>query len=897
MNVVLSAGRVLDEVIVIGYGTQKKSDKTGAVSHVKSEELNMGRLDDPIQALQGKAAGVNISKQGGDPNAGYTVNIRGASSFTAGTEPLFVVDGVPGVDPTTIAPEDIESFNVLKDASSTAIYGSRGSNGVVIITTKNASIQDGKGKVNNLSYSGLVSFDNISKKLNFLTGDQIRDFAAETGRTFIDGGANTDWQDEIFRSGITQSHTLSFSGADHNSNYRASVSHNDLTGVLTGSGKTRTIGRLNYTQKVLDDRLTLSARLSQTIEHNDYVNYGNGTSPNNVIYQTYRRSPTDPIFNEDGSYFETDRSFQYNNPVAIINQFQNERDAKRFLGNLRADLEIFDGLIGSVNMGYTRDDEDKYYFEPASSPANNTNGLGNREYKDAEGKLIESTLNFTKQLGGIHNVNLLAGHAYQIDVYDGFKAEGKNASSELLEAFNLGQFKDWDYGNVSSYKNEAILVSLFGRAVYDYDGKYFLTASLRRDGSSKFGADSEWGLFPSLSLGWNILGEDFLKNSSLFDILKLRVGYGVSGNQNIDVNIDKATVAPSSVQIDPETGQEVVVFVNPEDIEQNPKLQWEQNTEINAGIDFGILKNRLSGTIEYYNKTINNLIYKYEQPVPPNKNRYIYGNAGEIVNSGFEVTLQGYPVNRKNIDWKSILTFTANQQETKSLSSDEFELEEIKTLYVEGRGLVGGENWTQIIKEGYEVGTFFLPEYAGLSDDGKFLFYTEAGGVTRFVENAERRVVGHAQPDFSLGWSNFFTFADKFDASISMRAVVGFDVLNVTRMVFSNPADLPTLNVLEEALDEYERGLTSSPIVSSYYIEDGTFLKIDNATLGYTLDFPNQKLIKNIRVYLSGSNLLTLTNYTGVDPELNYGGLEFGRDQYDVYPKTRTISVGINANF
>lgn len=894
----LSSGVELERILVIGYSTQRKSDKTGAVVSVTSDELNQGFLTDPIQGLQGKAAGVNVSKQGGDPNAGFSVNIRGAAGLTSGTGPLFVVDGVPGVDPTTLNPDDIESFNVLKDASSAAIYGSRGSNGVILITTKGASMGARRDfAVHNVEYNGFVSFDNVARRLDFLDGDQVRNFAQETGATFIDNGANTDWQDEIFRTGVSYLHTLAFSGNTPNSGYRASLSANDIQGVINGSSKKRYIARLNISQKALNDRLTLSSRVSATIENNDYINYGNGIAPNNALYQAYRRSPVDPVLNEDGSFFETDRSFQYYNPVAIINDIQNEREAKRILGNFRGDLEIFKGLTGSVNVAYIRDDGENFYFEPSFTPSNQTSGYGRRSYNNFESRLIETTLNYNKVIAGVHSLNIIGGHSYQKDTYDGFSAEGQSAQSDYVTSNNLEALLLLQPGSIKSYKNENLLASFFGRVVYDFDKKYFVTATLRRDGSSKFGKNNEWGFFPSASLGWNLMQESFMDNVGVFSQLKLRLGYGITGNQEIPPFLDAPYYGPAGTAINPETGQTVISFRNTADVNPNPNLKWEQNEEINIGLDFGILKDKISGSIEYYRKQTNDLIYRYELPVPPNRNRYIFANAGVIENNGLEVSIQAFLLSKSNFKWKTLVAFSTNKQRTVSLSNDEFQLSEIRTLFVSGRGLVGGENWTQLIRPGFEIGTFFLPEYAGLSDDGKFLFHTAAGGVTRNVDQAERRPVGSAQPDFILGWSNFFNIGKGFDASLSFRAMVGHKILNVTRMVFSNPSDLPTLNTLQEALDEYDRGLNSSPIVSSYYLEDGSFLKLDNAVIGYNISNLRSEYIKNIRVYFSGTNLLLLTGYSGLDPELSYGGLEFGRDQYDVYPKTRSFTFGINATF
>lgn len=891
-TITLLAGKVIDEVLVIGYGTIKKSDKTGAVTSVNSEELNTGRLSDPIEGLQGKAAGVTISKQGGDPNGGFSVNIRNAASFASGTGPLFVVDGVPGVDPTTISPSDIESYNVLKDASSTAIYGSRGANGVIIITTKSAAKKEGDNLV--IDFTSQLSIDNVAKRYDLLSSDQLRSFAASTGKTFTDGGANIDWQDEIYRTGITHDHTLSFMNGTKTSNFRASLSHMKIEGVIKGSSKQRNIARLNYSQKAFDDILTINTRLAGTIEHNDYVNYGGGSSPTNVIYQALRRAPTDPVYNLDGTFYETDKSFQYYNPLAIINDIENFRDAKRLLGNISFDVNFHKHLKGYLNLAYTRDDDLNLYYEPSFTASNLTNGLGRRSYNDKLNKLLESTLTYQRVFKENHNFSLMGGYSWQIFQYNGFTSAGRNSTSDYIGAYNPAVFLDNETDIDSGYKNENLLISFFSRALYDFKGKYFVSASLRRDGSSKFGENNEWGTFPSVSFGWNLAEESFLSEQSLFDVLKLRVSYGLAGNENIQPDAEKVLFAPGGKAINPETGQEVINYIIYGGTNPNPNLKWETNAETNIGIDFGLWSSKLSGSLELYQRRTYDLIYPFQVPVPPNKQRTTYGNAGEIKNQGIELTAQYFAINNSKLKWKTLLTFSTNKQETVSLGNDEFKLGEIPTLYVSGRGLVGGINNAQVIKPGLAIGTFVMPEYAGLSDDGKFLFYTAAGGVTRDVSKAERRVVGSAQPDFMLGWSNFFNIGKNLDVSMSWRGIFGYDVLNVTRMVFSNPLDLPTLNVLEEALDEYERGLTSNPTLNSYYLEDASFLRLDNVSVGYNINVRN-KYLKNIRVFATGTNLLLFTGYSGIDPEIAFGGTEFGRDQYDVYPRTRTFTIGLNA--
>lgn len=884
----------LDEIVVIGYGTQKKSDKTGAVSNITSEELNPGVLTDPIQGMQGKIAGVSINKKGGDPNAGFSVKIRGSSGFDSNTNPLYVVDGVPGVDPTTIAPEDIESMNVLKDASSTAIYGSRGANGVIMIETKKGR----SGEATHVDWNSSVSIEQVANRLDMYSAQDIRDYVAESGDPFTDGGANTNWQDEIFRTGISQSHNLAVSGGNNSTTYRASLTYADWEGVLKGTSKTRTIGRLNLSQKAINDRLTLSASLAGTIEANDYENYG-ASGENDVLYQAFQRNPTDPVYNDDGSFYEIQRDFNYYNPVALIEQIQNTRDAKRFLGNMKADFEIIDGLVAGVNLGYIRDDSESFYFEPASVKGGVTAGYGKREYGNFESKILETTLKYDKQLEGGHNLNAVLGYSFQEDRNDGFGAQGREPLSDYVESFNIKTFNDVTVGDIWSHYEINRLISFFGRAAYNYNNKYYITATLRRDGSSRFGANHKWGWFPSGSVAWNIRKEDFLANANFLSMLKLRAGFGLSGNQEIGNYHSIGVVNVSGTTINFETGEDAVQFSQP--YNDNPDLKWEENREINVGVDYGFLSNRISGSVEYYYKTTYDLLAEYSVPVPPNIVDKTWANAGEISNTGIELNVDFSAVNLSKFTWKTSLVFARNKQEVVSLDSQDgvysWTDADKKKGWLSGRGLVGEQNWTQLIETGYELGTFYMPEYAGLSDDGVPLFWTEAGGVTRVLDQAERRVVGTALPAFEMGWSNYFTFFENFDASFTFRAVYGNDVLNVTRMVFENPTMLPTLNTLTSVQDAIDMGWTAAPVVNSYYLEDGSFIRLDNLSLGYNVGLPLNDWVQKLRVYFTANNLLTITGYTGIDPESSYDGKEFGLDMYNVYPKTRSYSFGVQVTF
>ena len=889
----------LEEFVLIGYGVQKRSDMTGSVVNVTSEDMNRGVLTDPIQGLQGKATGVLITKQGGDPNQGFSVRVRGASSLETSTSPLYVVDGVPGVDPTTISPDDIESFNVLKDASAAAIYGSRGANGVIIITTKRG--REGEGT--RIDFNTFYSIDNVANRLDLLSADELRTFAADNNINFSDGGASTDWQDEIFRTGTSQNYNLAISGSENSLSYRASLSHNIFAGVVNGSQKERTNARINIDHRAFDDRLVMSAGLSGTFEHNDYINYG-GWGINDVLYQAYRRNPTDPVMNDDGSFHEETRGFNYRNPVGIIDAIYNKRDAKRYFGYLKGDLEIFEGFTAGINLAYTRDDHESFYFEPFYTgvdgegvPKISREGEGSRSYHNYESRLLETTLRYNNVFDN-HTLEVLGGYSFQEDFATGLSAFAREPFINYTGPHDLSIFQNLNPGDINSYKSSNRLISFFGRSIYNYDSRYFLTATLRRDGSSRFGKNNEWGWFPSASVMWNITGEDFMDGVlDVLNNLRLRAGVGITGNQEFANYVGIQYYQSAGNTLNFETGEEAILFQFAH--VANPDLKWEENREINVGLDYGLFGDRISGSFEYFMKNTYDLLGQYSVPVPPNPVGRMWANVGEIKVSGFEFNLQAYPLDMRNFDWRTVFTFSTFSQEVVSLSNDDFEWARLQEGWVSGPGMVG--NWTQIIQPGMEIGTWFLPEFAGIQSDGAFLFYTETGGVTRSVAAAERRVLGSALPDFEIGWSNFVNIYNNWDISFAFRGVFGYDVFNTTRLIFGNPGTLPALNGLRSAVEDYEAvvyngvrfpGLRDSAKPSNYYLEDGTFIRLDNLSVGY--NFGHIAGFRNIRVYFASNNVFTITNYTGVDPEINFTGLSFGLDQFNVYPKTRTFTFGVN---
>jgi len=896
IEVVLSSdSETLEEVIVIGYGVQKKEDKTGAVSNIEAEELNGGALVSPMQALQGKVAGVSITKKGGDPNDGFAVRIRGSSGFQAGTEPLYVIDDVPGGDPSLLAPEDILSYNILKDAASTAIYGSRGANGVIIITTKRGSTENAKpgSLVNVVNFSLQGSMDNILGKVNLLDAQQIRDFNANSPG-FIDGGATTDWQDEIYRSGFSHSANLSFSGGNAKSYYNAALTNTQWDGVMRGTERKRNVFRLNVGHSTLDDRLRFSANWIGSFEDQDLENY-NGWGKDDIIYQALQRNPTDPVYNSDGGYYQTNREFNYENPIAVINEVENARKSKRFLGNFKTDFTVIDGLDLSLNLSMIDGNANNTYFRPSGLYATQDLGSGEQRYEHWNQKLLEATAVYVKSFNETHNLNVLGGYSWQENSYDGFFARGEDAQSDHIGSSNLAIFNDVKYGDIGSWKGESNLIGYFARAQYNFSQKYYVAASLRRDGSSKFGENNKWGWFPTAAIGWNMHSEDFMRNADWLDQLKIRASFGVSGNQEIGEYHSMVVWQPAGTATNPETGQQVVSFEPAWN--SNPDLKWEETSEINFGIDFSFIKGRLSGTFEIYRKVTKDLLGEYNVPVPPNLAPRTWANSGELENNGIELYLQGFVVASSDWNYKMGINFAHNKTVVNDLG-DYFNEEDgvRKEGYISGRGLVGTEYYTIGMMEGEQIGAFYLPTYAALQN-GEFVYASETGGYTTDLAQAQRTVIGYATPDLEIGWSNFITFRKQWHLDFSFRSMIGNKVYNATQMFFDDPGLLQSLNTAPEALDWYAEGRTSAASLADFYVEDASFLRLDYVSLAYDFKFgKNHNVFKGLTIFVASNNLFTITGYSGIDPETKIEGLSFGIDQYNVYPKTRTFTFGIKGS-
>ncbi len=881
----------IEEVVAIGYGTVKRADLTGATVKVGANDFNKGVLEDPIEALQGKVAGVSISKQGGDPNTGFSIKVRGSAGMGSGTEPLYVVDGVPGIDPNTIAPEDIESFDILKDASSAAIYGSRGSNGVVMITTKKGNKNKGKAQ---LEYNTYFASESVLKRLDLMSAGEYRAWTQKSGKTEYDDGNSTDWQDVIFRNGLTQNHNIAISNSWETGNYRISVTYNDLQGVVKATDNQTTSVRANLQQDFLDNKLRTTAIIAQTYEKQHMQDYS-GAGQSDVLYQAYARNPTYPVYNSSYTsvtdmYNQDAPGLYASNPLAYIKESQNEQSGKASLFSLGIEADILKGLTGNVKGSYYRNDYETWNYKPTYLPGSN-DGYGKRAYYNTSSKIFESYFNY-KNVFAKNSIDAVAGYSYQEDGEDDFSALGYRSSSDYTQADNLGMLAISK--TISSNKESSRLISFFGRINYDFDKKYYFTGTLRRDGSSKFGKNHEWGYFPSFSAAWDISKENFMKGVDFLNFLKLRGGIGVSGNQDIDNYLYETTYVPNGTTID-ESGNTIVSLAASRNA--NPDLKWEQTTEYTMGLDFGLLKDKISGGIDLYKKVTSDLLYNYAVSVPPNLYSTTWANAGEVQNKGIEAQVTAIAISKKSFTWKSNAVFSLNRQKfTKLGDGDTYSL---TALYEGGLGSVQGmtSTKTQIIKVGGAIGDFYGPKCVGI-DSGNYLYETEDGGTTTDVSNAATKKLGSALPKFELGWTNTFTYKN-FDLAATLRGEFGHKKLNATRMWFGNPTVLDNgINGLKEASELYGT-LTSSPQYSSYYIENASYVRMTNLQLGYNLPTKTfHNVISRFRIYFAANNVFTITNYKGLDPESQVvnKSLETGVEVFNIYPKTRSFSLGLNVS-
>lgn len=876
--------KTLDEVVVVGYGSVKKTDATGAVDVIKSDDFNKGMVTSPESLFKGHIAGVQVTPTNGQPGASSSVRIRGVNSISASSEPLYVIDGVPidnsrstmsvggdaglsslSINPLAMIPaSDIETMTVLKDASATAIYGSRGANGVIIITTKG-----GKDGIRSLNYSGSVGFSQVSNKIDVLSADQYRQYVPDAT-----GTSSTDWQDEIFRTAFVEEHNITFSNGNKNTSYRASLNVSNQNGIVIGTGMDRYALRFNLTHKMFDDRLIFNLNATNTYYTLDNIlEQQTGGSEGGIINNALKANPTEPVYNEDGTFNEYAQTVR--NPVAMAKQVSDKSRGDRFIGNADATYFFIPKVLSAkVNVGYDVDNINRKAYQPIDSKAaENVEGRAITESNRYSNYLLESYLTFNKTFNKIHSLNVVAGYSWQeFDNYSStVRAEG--FINDNLGANNVGGARTQEAKNTQEINR---LISFYGRVNYNLMDKYMFTATVRRDGSSRFGINNRWAIFPSGAFAWKIKQEDFLKDVSSIDDLKLRVGYGITGNQDIGNFRYSQTYLIDSKQGTSFGGIAYPAYTITGIA--NPNLKWEETALFNVGVDYAFFNNRIRGSFDVYHKKTSNLLLTIDAIQPAVSSTYL-DNVGVMVNKGVEFSIDAAVISTKDFYWDANFNVAYNKNEITELYNGK----DIVYGVVSGAGASGN---TQILRVGESIGSFYGQRFLGI-ENGKEIF-----------ESDERTIVGNALPDVIMGFNNTFKYKN-WDLSLCLRSNLGVDVYNNTRAELEQGSRLPGQNTTVDGAEFYKAGGGGIIYPSSRWVENASFLKLDNITLGYNFTLP--KVIKSGRVYVTAQNLFTITSYKGYDPEVNNVSSDkdvkaIGID-YCSYPQARTFTLGVNINF
>lgn len=905
----------LDELVVIGYGTQRKGDVTSAIVSVKSEDFSVGKIGDAAELVKGKVAGLSVVKSSGDPNALSSIMLRGVTTLMGNVSPLVLVDGIEG-NLSTVAPENVASIDVLKDASAAAIYGTRGANGVIIVTTKTGT----RGAKAAATYSSYLSFSGWYKKADFMdTNDIIY------GRTnFSYEGYDTDWLAAISRkAGYTQNHSLSLTGGSKSSTYSANVTYSDEEGIMRQSDSRNLKTQLDFSQYALNDVLKFNINML-------YSRHINSNNDNNFAYrQALIHNPSSPIYNKDGSYYEEYSRYEYYNPVSM----QDERigDSRSQLARVTGNVtfEPVEGwqtnLMLSIkeNTGegqtyYT----DKFYSQEKAG----IKGWAAKSSSNSRSDNVELTsrYSFTAQN---HRASALAGYSYLYNVHDGFSAGNGNFPTQAYLYNNMGEgtyLTDEDHtASMGSYKNDNKLIGFFGRVTYGYADRYNALFSLRYEGSSKFGPNNKWGAFPSASLSWTVSNEEFMKPlAPVINNLKLRAGYGVTGvipgDSYLSLTMFSFDPYGKHLSKDGKWTPSLQVSQNP-----NPDLKWETTREFNLGLDWSVLNNRLGGAVDVYTKTTSDLLYDYAVPVPPNIYGWTRANVGQMRNDGIEVMINAVPVKTGDFEYSTTLTLSHNSNKLLSLENELYETDN----FIEAWGGLGEPITvpTHCVEVGSRLGDYWGLKSVGVSKNGIVLVEVSDGSGgwvvkefdTKYNEKANRQRLGNGMPQVYAGWNHTFRYKG-FDLSLQFTGQFGFKILNQQRSFYENNSiaynrlksaanwhgavDETGAAVIDPETGQQLQVQLARSMVQGFWsdqLENGDFVKLTNATLGYTIPLKGaaKKYVNRARVYVSGQNLFCITGYSGLDPEVSNYYWTPGVDSRDKYPTIRSFTVGLSMNF
>lgn len=916
----------LNEVVVVGYGTRKVKDATGSVASLSTKDFNKGQISTPEQLLQGRTPGVSITSSSGEPGAAATINIRGSASIRGNQEPLYVVDGVPisgggtsgsasGIEGSStpknplmfLNPNDIESISILKDASSAAIYGSRGANGVIIITTKS-----GKGK-GSFQFSASTSIATIAKKYDLLSAtdfiSSIRDIKVKAGLSeadinnqlkTINKGFNTDWQDEVLRTAFSQNYNLGWGIGKKNTSIRLSGSYDKQEGIIKKTGLRRLTGKLNFTQKFFDDKLRFDLNSTVSNVKNQYPPLTNNAGyQGSLMGAAITFNPTYPVYRGNGSFYDPGDGNR--NPVQMLTYFNDNDNINRYLNNLSGTLQLAPGLNYKATFGYDRVIGERLSFaDPRLTSAyggNNNifgkdlqnpitnNGRGFKQNVDVKSILVEHTLNFDKTFAEKSNIKALLGYSYQTTESQyrgqiGWGLTKKNAVDPFLGPANAlpdNQFNQYDnyYEDIPNFsKND--LQSYFGRVEYSYDDKYYLTATVRVDGSSKFGKDNKYGTFPAFAAKWRINRESFASSlAGIFSDLSIRANYGILGSQDGLGAYDAINLQRTYFDANGDIATQLIH-------QGNPKLKWEQATTSGVGIDFSLANNRLSGTIDYYSTKRKDILFFGPVPGGFSATAFYFSNLpGFVLNKGLEFSLNYNVIKTKNFSWSVNYNMTFLKNEVRDMNVT------VNTGAVSGQGLSGA--YAQTIKDGYPLFTWKMPVFNGFDKDG-YAIYADGG---------KDQILGSALPTFLAGLTNNFTYG-RLSASVFVNASTGFYVYNNTANAVLLKGSLNTAHNVDYATANSNESPINPGSVSTRFLEKGDFVRIANASISYSFDVKS-KAIKSLSAFVSGQNLALFTGYSGLDPEVNVdkniNGYPSRGFDYTGYPKARTFTVGVNLGF
>ncbi len=879
----VSQAVVGDEVVVVGYGTQRREDLTSSVSTVSTDEFVQASARSAAEMIQGQTAGLIVTTSSGNPRDNGDISLRGITTINSSSEPLILIDGVPG-SLNTIAPEDIESVDILKDGSAAAIYGSRGQNGVILISTRKST----KGQPPTLQYSGYVNTQTIYNKPDMLDANDYRRLIDE-GVNFTDYGSSTDWQDEIMQTPFGQTHNLTLMGGSAQTSYTASLNYKNWEGIFLTSNDNNLIGRININHSMLEGKLDANVNLiaNRRTYDDSFGNYD--------YRQALIRNPTDIVTDENGTWIERD-GFNYDNPVARIEETNSDVEERELRLNGTLTLNPIENLslslLGSTTL-FNRDIGYSRTFEHTANVTGGEGGYASRSLDSSSENLVEFTATYENQIDA-HDFSILGGYSWQETIYDGFGANNRRFATDLFSYNNLGIGNGLSEGEagMGSYKNSSKLIGFFGRLNYIWNRKYLLMGSLRYEGNSKFGENHKWGLFPAISAGWRISEESFMDEVDIISDLKVRAGFGVTGVAPDDPYLSLTSFSYGSRFFN--NGQWIQGISparNP-----NPDLRWEQKEEINVGVDFSLFDDRLSGTYDIYRRDTRDMLWNYSVPVPPYLYNNILANVGHIRNYGMEASLKAAAVQKQDFSWNTSVNYSTNSNRLISLSNELFDLG--SDYFYPGHTGEPIQVTTHRVEIGGPVGNFYGWDSVDITEEGEWIIQNNEGERIPASEAGpgDRTILGNGIPDHFLSWNNNFRFKN-FDLNVTMYGAFGHQILNFQRLYYENPRVIQ-YNMLETAFDDVygKARLNQDLAYVSYYIEDGDYWKLDNVTLGYSFDLNNLGITQS-RVYVSGGNLLTITGYKGMDPEVGINGLDPGTDHRDKFPTTRTFTLGVNLTF